>query len=284
MNAVLGAVLFAGVTLPAVDPIIESPFVPPYAEPETAESFAPITPVAPGQRGLPTPGEPSEGRRRWRSGLRGGPAAAPPAEDAPRTPLLDEPIPPAPTDPGAVDYALPNASPAQEGAPSQEFSGQRSAVGPSLGGAGRGYGPMSPTSPHSSYRRSRDRRSASRGYNERAFAAGQLLPDWGTVPHQTNVDRPVPVPVKPFADYTPTPTVSPYLNLFNDATGLARSENYYTLVRPFLDQRNTNRRIGTELQGLQRNARRQRGPHHGGGSLSQYYQNLGGYYPGFNRR
>ena len=83
-------------------------------------------------------------------------------------------------------------------------------------------------------------------------------------------------------------TVSPYLRLFNGSTGVGRAENYHTLVRPYLEQRSTNARIGTELKGLERSSRRQgsalQGLQIGGRPLPQYYQNYGDYYPGFNRR
>jgi hypothetical protein len=46
--------------------------------------------------------------------------------------------------------------------------------------------------------------------------------------------------------YTPKPTVSPYLNLFNDPTGIGV---YQTLVRPFLNQNDVNsNQSATNLQ------------------------------------
>jgi len=282
MNAVLGAVLFAGVTLPALDPIIESPFVPPYEEPEAVEGLFPVTPVVPPSRAMP-PERPWEDRRRPGYGVRDRHGASPPPQDFRQAPLQGQ-IPLAPTDPAAAGYPLPNALPL-EGDPAspQEVTGQRPSVGPSLDGVGGGYRPMVPTSPYSRYRHSRDRRSDSRGRHEQAFAGGQLIPNREPYAGGANVYTPPTAPAKPFADYRPTTTISPYLNLFSESTGIARPENYFTLVRPFLDQQKANRRIGTELRGLQRDVRRQGRPY-GSGPIPQYYQNLGGYYPGFNQR
>src|SRR5436309_8119116 len=48
--------------------------------------------------------------------------------------------------------------------------------------------------------------------------------------------------------YTPRPTVSPYLNLFNDPNGLGV---YQTLVRPFINQNDINARQTTNINQLQ---------------------------------
>jgi hypothetical protein len=48
--------------------------------------------------------------------------------------------------------------------------------------------------------------------------------------------------------YTPRPTVSPYLNLFNDPNGVGV---YQTLVRPFLQQNDFNARAATNINQLQ---------------------------------
>src|SRR6267378_266583 len=48
--------------------------------------------------------------------------------------------------------------------------------------------------------------------------------------------------------YTPRPTVSPYLNLFNDPNGLGV---YQTLVRPFFNQNDINARQATNINQLQ---------------------------------
>jgi hypothetical protein len=277
MNAMLGAVLFAGVTLPALDPIAESPFVPSYEGPEAAEGLSPVTPVLPPER-------PREDRRRPGYDVRDRRGISLPPQDIRRTPQ-EQQIPLAPTDPGAAGYPLPNALPMEgDSASPREVTGQRPSVGSSLDGAGGGYGPTVPNSPYSRYGHSRDRRPASRGHNDQTFASGQLILNREPYAAGANVYAPPTAPAKPFADYRPaTTTISPYLNLFSEHTGIARPENYFTLVRPFLDQQKANRRIGTELRGLQRDVRRQGQPY-GGGPFPPYYQNLGGYYPGFNQQ
>jgi hypothetical protein len=283
MNAMLGAVLFAGVTLPALDPIVESPFVPPYEEPEAVEGLSPVTPVVPPARETPAVERPWEDRRRPGYGVRDRRRMSPPPPDVRRTPL-EQQIPLAPTDPAAAGYPLPNALPMDgDSASPQEVTGQRPSVGPSLDGTGGGYGPMVPTSPYSRHGHSRDRWSASRGRHNQAFASGQLIPNREPYAAGANIYAPPTAPAKPFADFRPTTTISPYLNLFSEDTGNARPENYYTRVRPLLDQQRANRRIGSELRGLQRDVRRQGQPY-GSGSMPSYYQNLGGYYPGFNQR
>ncbi len=48
--------------------------------------------------------------------------------------------------------------------------------------------------------------------------------------------------------YTPRPTVSPYLNLFNDPNGIGVYQN---LVRPFFQQNDFNARAATNINQLQ---------------------------------
>lgn len=60
---------------------------------------------------------------------------------------------------------------------------------------------------------------------------------------------------KPFANVTPSSTVSPYLNLFNQGpTGRSQTlDNYNLLVRPMLEQQRTNQQ--TQRQQMQLNMR-----------------------------
>lgn len=57
---------------------------------------------------------------------------------------------------------------------------------------------------------------------------------------------------KPFQSLNRSPTVSPYLNLFNTGVGGAGSsfDNYNTLVRPQLNQQRTNRQLQMQNQRL----------------------------------
>lgn len=57
---------------------------------------------------------------------------------------------------------------------------------------------------------------------------------------------------KPFTSLNRSPTVSPFLNLFNTGIGGSSSsfDNYNTLVRPQLDQQRTNRQLQVQNQKL----------------------------------
>ena len=48
---------------------------------------------------------------------------------------------------------------------------------------------------------------------------------------------------KPFSNYSPSPTVSPYLNLFREDLDGNSDFNYQTLVRPQLQQQEINQRL-----------------------------------------
>ena len=64
---------------------------------------------------------------------------------------------------------------------------------------------------------------------------------------------------KPFSNYRPRPTVSPYMNLFRDSTTLAGDFDYQTLVRPQLEQQRVNlRQQRTNLLQRQTNLQQQR--------------------------
>jgi hypothetical protein len=95
---------------------------------------------------------------------------------------------------------------------------------------------------------------------------------------------------KPFSGYTPTPTVSPYLNLFRNSN--SDVNNYNTLVKPYLEQEQQSRLFGGEIRGLQSSTRLQnnalqklgkRTDLMGGTTAPEFYQNYQGFYPGFNR-
>jgi hypothetical protein len=275
MSAMLCAVLLGGVTLPPLDPILDNP----YIVPSQRQTAQPRTPAALEAQPDAAPGRLDDDRRRRRGyGPRDGQQAAPPQESPATRPSGQIPL--APTDVGAADYPLPSALPFEDQyGTAEEPTGER----PTSGAMGAGYGPAAPTSRATRPSRSRGQSSASRSRYGQTFAMGQFIPNRQPEVDSSGGYTQSATPTRPFSDYQPGPTVSPYLNLFDDFSGIARPDNYYTLVRPMLDQRNANRRIGTEMQGLQRDVRRLGTPT-GGGTLPPYYQNLGGYYPGFNRR
>jgi hypothetical protein len=61
---------------------------------------------------------------------------------------------------------------------------------------------------------------------------------------------------KPYANYTPPAPISPYLNLFRN-TGNPGINNYYTLVRPMLEQQAFNQQVQAGLQAAELNTRLQ---------------------------
>lgn len=95
---------------------------------------------------------------------------------------------------------------------------------------------------------------------------------------------------KAFSGYKATSGVSPYMNLFR-RDSLGTIDNYTSLVRPELEQRNVNQQYGRDIRGLERDTRRQ------GSSLQQLnkdtrtlqgvstpqFQNYGNYYQGYGQ-
>lgn len=100
-----------------------------------------------------------------------------------------------------------------------------------------------------------------------------------------------PLSEKAFSGYKATSGVSPYMNLFR-RDSLGTIDNYTSLVRPELEQRNVNQQYGRDIRGLERDTRMQ------GSSLQQlnketrtlqgvgtpqFYQNYGNYYQGYGQ-
>jgi hypothetical protein len=52
-----------------------------------------------------------------------------------------------------------------------------------------------------------------------------------------------PSPTKPFSNYSPAPTVSPYMNLFREDLDGSSDFNYQTLVRPLVQQQQFNQQL-----------------------------------------
>ncbi len=97
--------------------------------------------------------------------------------------------------------------------------------------------------------------------------------------------------VKPFSNYRPAPTLSPWAEMFR-VNPSSTVDRYNGIVRPLLNQRSTNRQVGGQIYGLQGTTRRQGAAIQGlgrttrglqGAGSPQYYMNYGGYYPGLGR-
>lgn len=93
---------------------------------------------------------------------------------------------------------------------------------------------------------------------------------------------------KPFTGFSPGPAVSPYMNLYlgNNSAGIVN--NYYSVVKPMLQQQNTNRqteqslrelRIQNRLQQSQLQQLNRQMP----GAQGSSFMNYGGYYPSIGR-
>jgi hypothetical protein len=94
---------------------------------------------------------------------------------------------------------------------------------------------------------------------------------------------------KPFSGHVPSPTVSPYMNLFRTDLGGNDDLNYQTLVQPQLRQQEFNRQFSIQEQQLNRRiqALSARNPYSEGimptghGATHRYYSH---FYPQLNRR
>jgi hypothetical protein len=95
---------------------------------------------------------------------------------------------------------------------------------------------------------------------------------------------------KPFSGYQQQGNAaSPYMNLFRSGNAGGTIDNYTTLVRPELEQRNANQKFGSDIHGLE-NAARVQGLNIRqlnrdtqtlqGVDAKQYFMNYGDYYPG----
>jgi hypothetical protein len=90
---------------------------------------------------------------------------------------------------------------------------------------------------------------------------------------------------KPFSSVSQGPTVTPYLGLSSPYS--STSENYYTQVRPQLDQQNNDRQLRAQMQRRQQlNQMAARGPYDPTGSENMaptghaaVFMNYGGYFP-----
>ncbi|MEJ5341626.1 MAG: hypothetical protein WHT09_08650 [Thermogutta sp.] len=99
---------------------------------------------------------------------------------------------------------------------------------------------------------------------------------WGAAP-----TRPI---ERPFSDYSPPASVSPYINLYRPEGAFGRVGNYYSLVRPMIQQQQTNRQISQRLRQMESPVQS------GGGYVGRaaptggYFMNYYGYFPGLGGR
>lgn len=123
------------------------------------------------------------------------------------------------------------------------------------------------------------------------FASAQR-PSLRTVPTiQANLPTaPTLLTDKPFSNYRAPAPVSPYLNLYRSNNSFGAVNDYYTLVRPLLEQQIYNQQIQKEVQSLQSATQMQsqslqhldqRTDQLFGFPPSGSYMNFQNYFPGF---
>ncbi len=89
---------------------------------------------------------------------------------------------------------------------------------------------------------------------------------------------------KPFGDYSPAPSVSPYINLYRPEGAFGAAGNYYSLVRPMVQQQQVNRQLSRQLN--QMRSAMSTGTRSVGrtGAIGGYFMNYYGFYPGLGSR
>lgn len=92
---------------------------------------------------------------------------------------------------------------------------------------------------------------------------------------------------KPFSNYEAPPAISPYMRLFSTDDDFGRIDNYYTLVKPRLEQRSQNLQFGGAIGGLKQRTQVQgaaiqqlgrQTDYLQGAQTPQYYMNYGNYF------
>lgn len=89
---------------------------------------------------------------------------------------------------------------------------------------------------------------------------------------------------KPFSTYAREPSVSPYINLYRPEGAFGTVGNYYSLVRPMVQQQQLNRRLSRQIDQMQSAISTRAGSHARGGSTGGYFMNYYGFYPGLSSR
>jgi hypothetical protein len=268
MNTLIGiwSLVFGGVALPGADPSLEYP-ISPWIRPPTAEMRYPDLGPAGGAARTPSP---SGTRGQAQGGTYGQAGLARPQPGYGRQgTALESQIPAVPTDPLAITPdAYPFAPPTANLQTQQGGSG-----GPSSGAAGTRAGmiPQAPASPLPRKMPSMPRSRTTEFFRSRALSYGTPV----------SMD-------KPFSGHQADPVLSPYMDLFRTDNSLGTVDNYNQYVRPKLQQQARNRQLNRQVRGLQSTTQRQgsalrQSQQLQGLSAPQYYQNYGGYYPGFGR-
>ncbi|WP_460183380.1 hypothetical protein [Thermopirellula anaerolimosa] len=81
---------------------------------------------------------------------------------------------------------------------------------------------------------------------------------------------------RPFSNYSSPQAVSPYMNLFRSNSSLGTAGNYYTLVRPQIEQQRVNQQLSRQINEVRSgygNA-----PTGRGGSVGGYFMNYYGFF------
>lgn len=89
---------------------------------------------------------------------------------------------------------------------------------------------------------------------------------------------------RPFADYSRPASVSPYLNLYRPEGALGQAGNYYSLVRPMVEQQQRNRQLSQQIRRLESAAQPGGGYTGRAASGGGYFMNHYGFFPGLGGR
>lgn len=94
-----------------------------------------------------------------------------------------------------------------------------------------------------------------------------------------------PMPVqKPYSEYTREPSVSPYINLYRPEGAFGTVGNYYSLVRPMVEQQQINRQMSRQINQMQSTMSGGGGYAGRSAGTGGYFMNYYGFYPGLGSR
>lgn len=89
---------------------------------------------------------------------------------------------------------------------------------------------------------------------------------------------------KPFSAYAREPSVSPYINLYRPEGAFGMVGNYYSLVRPMVQQQQINRQVSRQINQMQSAMSPATGYGPRSGGTGGYFMNYYGFYPGLGSR